>query len=126
MTPPFAAPGGWMTVALHLPVLLVAVSLVYSATRHDRWDLILKEAVGWGVRMAGFLLGLGALLFVLSSVPHLWPLFLFPVIVGMVVYYAWNSPWYRRVREQKEKERQAAEAVKAKATTAQATAAQAK
>jgi uncharacterized membrane protein YfcA len=114
MNPPFAAPGGWMTVALHLPVLLVAVSLVYSATRHDRWDLILKEAVGWGARMAGFLLGLGGLLFVLSSVPHLWPLFLFPVIVGMVVYYAWNSPWYRRVREQKEK--QAAEAAaKAKA-----------
>jgi hypothetical protein len=114
MTPPFAVPGGWLTVALHLPVLLVAVSLVYSATRHDRWDLILKEAVVWGVRMAVFLLGLGALLFVLSSVPHLWPVFLFPVIIGMMVYYAWNSPWYRRLREQKEKEKLLAAA---KATT---------
>jgi hypothetical protein len=30
---PFAASIYW-----DLPVLLVVVSLVYSATRHDRWD----------------------------------------------------------------------------------------
>lgn len=125
MTPLFAA-GGWMTVALHLPVLLIAVSLVYSATRHDRWDLILKEAVGWGVRMAGFLLGLGALLYVLSTYPHLWPVFLFPVIVGMVVYYAWNSPWYRRLREQKAKEQEAAKTLAAVPAQTAKTQAQAK
>ena len=124
MTPLFAS-NGWMTVALHLPVLLVAVSLVYSATRHDRWDLILKEAVGWGVRMAGFLLGLGALLYVLSTYPNLWPVFLFPVIIGMVVYYAWNSPWYRRLREQKAKEKEQ-EAAKAKPPAAPAAQTQAK
>lgn len=120
MTPLFAA-GGWTTVALHLPFLLVAVSLVYSATRHDRWDLILKEAVGWGIRMAGFLFGLGLLLFVLSSAPHIWPVFLFPVLVGMAVYYAWNSPWYRRMREQRAKEKEAKDAAtKQPATTTQA------
>jgi uncharacterized membrane protein YjfL (UPF0719 family) len=102
MTPLFAA-GGWWTVALHLPVLLVAVSLVYSATRHDRWPLILREALTWGVRMAGFLLGLGVLLWVLSSYQDLWPVIMIPVVIGMAVYYAWNSPWYRRLREQKEK-----------------------
>lgn len=100
MTPPFAV-SNWPTLALHLPALLVAVSLVYSATRHDRWDLILKEALGWGVRMGLFLLGLGVLLFVLSSYAHLWYLVIFPVVVGMAVYYAWNSPWYRRLREHK-------------------------
>lgn len=100
MTPPFAV-SDWGTVAVHLPLLLVAVSLVYSATRHDRWDLILKEALWWGLRMAGFLIGLGVLLYVLSSAPHLWPWVIFPVVVGMAVYYAWNSPWYRRLREQK-------------------------
>ena len=42
-----------------LPVLLIAVSLVYSATRHDRWDRIVKEAANWIVRMVGFLGGLG-------------------------------------------------------------------
>ena len=115
MTPIFAA-GGWWTVALHLPVLLVAVSLVYSATRHDRWDLIVREAITWGVRMAGFLLGLGVLLFVLSSYPDWWPAVLFPVLIGMAIYYAWNSPWYRRLREEKEnaKAKETAAVVKAK------------
>ena len=30
-----------VSIYWHLPVLLVAFSLVYSATRHDRWDRIL-------------------------------------------------------------------------------------
>jgi len=50
-----------------LPVLLVVVSLVYSATRHDRWDRILKEAVGWGGRIAGFLALIGVVLYALST-----------------------------------------------------------
>jgi hypothetical protein len=107
MTPLFAA-GGWWTVALHLPVLLVAVSLVYSATRHDRWNLILREAFFWGVRMAGFLAGLGVLLYLLSTWPDLWPVIVLPVIVGMAIYYAWNSPWYRRLREHQSKEQEKA------------------
>jgi hypothetical protein len=50
-----------------LPVLLVVVSLVYSATRHDRWDRILSEAAGWGLRITVFLVGIGAVLYVLST-----------------------------------------------------------
>jgi len=50
-----------------LPVLLVVVSLVYAATRHDRWDRILREGLGWGVRIAGFLIGIGLVLYVLST-----------------------------------------------------------
>jgi hypothetical protein len=50
-----------------LPILLVVVSLVYSATRHDRWDKILREAAGWGLRIAGFLALIGVGLFLLSS-----------------------------------------------------------
>jgi hypothetical protein len=45
-----------------LPIILVIVSLVYSATRHDRWDLIIHEAIRWGVRMTTFLLGVGLVL----------------------------------------------------------------
>jgi hypothetical protein len=41
-----------------LPILIVVVSLVYSATRFDRWDYILREAFRWGMRMALFLLGI--------------------------------------------------------------------
>ena len=50
-----------------LPVLLVVVSLVYAATRHDRWDKILSEGVGWGLRIAAFLVGIGLVLFLLST-----------------------------------------------------------
>jgi hypothetical protein len=41
-----------------LPVLIVLVSLVYSATRFDRWNFILREAFRWGMRMALFLIGI--------------------------------------------------------------------
>ena len=50
-----------------LPVLLVVVSLVYAATRHDRWDKILHEALGWGARIAIFLFGIGLTLYLLST-----------------------------------------------------------
>jgi hypothetical protein len=50
-----------------LPVLLVVVSLIYAATRHDRWDKILSEAAGWGIRITLFLVGIGLLLYVLST-----------------------------------------------------------
>jgi hypothetical protein len=51
----------------HLPIMIVVVSLVYSATRHDRWDRILKEAWQWGFRMTSFLLTIGVILFALST-----------------------------------------------------------
>jgi hypothetical protein len=50
-----------------LPVLLVVVSLIYAATRHDRWDKILYEGFGWGVRIALFLSGIGLALYLLST-----------------------------------------------------------
>jgi uncharacterized membrane protein YjfL (UPF0719 family) len=65
---PFAA-----SIYYDLPVLLVAFALVYSATRHDRWDLILKEAADWGLRVGGFLLTVGIVLAVASSFPDRWP-----------------------------------------------------
>jgi hypothetical protein len=63
MTPAlFAASIYW-----DLPVLLVVVSLVYAATRHDRWDKILHEAFGWGLRIALFLFAIGLGLYLLST-----------------------------------------------------------
>ena len=50
-----------------LPVLIVVVSLVYSATRFDRWDYILHEAFRWGLRMTVFLVTIAVVLFVLST-----------------------------------------------------------
>ncbi|MBL8865356.1 MAG: hypothetical protein KF873_22025 [Gemmataceae bacterium] len=50
-----------------LPVLLVVVSIVYSATRHDRWDRIFHEAFRWGMQIAGFLALVGVGLYLLST-----------------------------------------------------------
>lgn len=56
-----------LSIYWDLPVLLVVVSLVYAATRHDRWDKILREGSGWGLRIALFLAGIGVVLYVLST-----------------------------------------------------------
>jgi uncharacterized membrane protein len=50
----------------HLPFMLLVISLIYSATRHDQWDDILVEAFRWGIRMFGFMLLVGVVLYVLS------------------------------------------------------------
>jgi hypothetical protein len=63
-TPPLLA----TSIYWHLPVLIVVISLVYSATRFDRWDLILREAMRWGMRMTFFLLAIFLVLYVLARV----------------------------------------------------------
>jgi hypothetical protein len=59
--PLFAASFYW-----HLPILIVVISLVYSATRYDRWQNILAEAFRWGRNMVGFLVLIGVGLYILS------------------------------------------------------------
>jgi hypothetical protein len=51
----------------HLPILIVVVSLVYSATRYDEWSEIWREARRWGIRLAGFLLAIVVILYCLAS-----------------------------------------------------------
>jgi hypothetical protein len=48
-----------------LPILIVLISLVYSATRFDAWGPILREAFRWGLRLAAFLVAICLALFVL-------------------------------------------------------------
>jgi hypothetical protein len=50
-----------------LPILIVVISLVYSATRFDEWDHILQEALRWGLRMTAFLLIIAVVLFVVAK-----------------------------------------------------------
>jgi hypothetical protein len=82
----------------HLPLLLIVISLVYTATRHDRWDRLLWEAVGWVVRMGGFLAGLGGLLYLFSSYPRYAPYLGAVLGVCLAVYYLITSPWFRKKR----------------------------
>ena len=56
-----------LSMYAQLPILIMVISLVYSATRYDRWDLILREAFRWGSRMAGFLVLIGVALFLVTS-----------------------------------------------------------
>lgn len=58
---------GSPTFYWHLPLLIVVISLVYSATRYDHWSAILLEAWRWGVRMTAFLVGVGLVLFLLAA-----------------------------------------------------------
>ncbi|MCC6420821.1 MAG: hypothetical protein IT429_21510 [Gemmataceae bacterium] len=51
----------------HLPILIVVISLVYSATRYDELGPILHEAFRWGLRMAGFLFFIGLVLYILAT-----------------------------------------------------------
>jgi hypothetical protein len=55
----FAAPIYW-----HLPFLVLAISLVYSATRYDQWDAIFQETFRWGSRMFVFMFAIFVVLFV--------------------------------------------------------------
>jgi hypothetical protein len=56
-----------MNIYWHLPILIVVVSIVYSATRYDSWPMIFREAFRWGLRMSLFLFGIGFALFALST-----------------------------------------------------------
>lgn len=49
-----------------LPLLVVLISLVYSGTRYDQWSAILREAVRWGARLVGFLVGIAVLLYLVN------------------------------------------------------------
>jgi hypothetical protein len=48
----------------HLPFLVLAISLVYSATRYDQWDAIFHETFRWGLRMFGFMFAIFVVLVV--------------------------------------------------------------
>jgi hypothetical protein len=50
-----------------LPVLIILISLVYSATRYDQWGAILREAFRWGLRMTAFLATIGLVLYALAT-----------------------------------------------------------
>ena len=62
LLPLFAFPAGAVLYYKHLPILLVVVSLVYSATRYDDWGRILIEAVWWGLKLLAFLVAIGVVL----------------------------------------------------------------
>ena len=77
---------------IHLPILIVMVSLVYSATRFDRWGPILWEALRWGGRLVGFLFCVAGLLSILNQ--HLLIGVAEELIAALVwvVFYLFSKP----------------------------------
>ena len=53
---------------VHVPLLIILISLVYSATRFDQWNLILREAVRWGLRLLLFLVVIVVVLYALATI----------------------------------------------------------
>jgi hypothetical protein len=53
-----------------LPLVIIVVSLVYSATRFDQWGNIFRESVRWMVRLTAFLGIIGLVLFAVSYLGH--------------------------------------------------------
>jgi hypothetical protein len=51
---------------LHLPILIVMVSLVYSATRYEEWPAILRESWRWMKRMTKFLVVIAIALYLVA------------------------------------------------------------
>ncbi len=74
-----------MSIYWHLPLMIVVISLVYSATRFDQWDAILREAFRWGLRMSLFLLGIVFILTGLSLDETAWAIRMGLVAVGVIV-----------------------------------------
>jgi hypothetical protein len=56
-----------ISIYWHLPIMVVVISLVYSATRHDQWGAIFHEAWRWGLRMLVFLVGIAVALYVVAA-----------------------------------------------------------
>jgi hypothetical protein len=55
-----------VSMYVQLPILLVIISMVYSATRYDDWADIFLEAFRWGTRMLGFMLAIGVAMYALA------------------------------------------------------------
>jgi hypothetical protein len=61
MTPLFAYNMYW-----ELPLLILLVSVVYSATRFDHWQPILRDTFRWCLRLAGFLASIALVLYLIE------------------------------------------------------------
>lgn len=55
-----------VSIYVHFPILILVISLVYSATRFEEWSDILREALRWAYRMTTFLGGIAVVLYVFT------------------------------------------------------------
>jgi hypothetical protein len=84
-------------IYLQLVPLIVVISLVYSATRHEDWPSIFREAFRWGYRMLGFLLLIAVVLYGVAVLPVAWVVVVAVVLlVGGLAAYVGLQFWGKR------------------------------
>lgn len=76
----------------YLPPLIVAISLVYSATRYESWPLILQYAIRWSFYVLSFL-GATYVILYLIWLDLRWYWYI-PVAL-FVLYVAFGGPIWR-------------------------------
>jgi hypothetical protein len=78
---------------IDLPLLVVLISLVYSATRYDEWSAIFHEAFRWGIRLVTFLGFITVVLYLVNSFNLM--LFLLCVaggVIALILYAVTGFP----------------------------------
>ena len=76
---------------IDLPLLVVLISLVYSATRFDEWSAILQESFRWGRNLLGFLGLITVVLYLVNSFDLLVFIGLVSVLLVAFIMYLVNA-----------------------------------
>jgi uncharacterized membrane protein YfcA len=83
---------------LDLPILVVVISLVYSATRHENWRFIIQHALLWMLYITTFLgVTCGILYLVAIDIPAYW--FVPILLVIGYMFFATGRPKKKRSHE---------------------------
>lgn len=73
----------------YLPPLVVAISLVYSATRFEDWRLIFSHAARWALYILSFLAGAYVLLYLVSV--NIDPYLFLLILAGIGAFLFWTN-----------------------------------
>ena len=77
----------------HLPPLLLSVSFVYAATRHEDWTRIFWRTLFWVRYILGFL---GSAFIALVLLEYFWHDWWKPALAAVVVWMIWKYVVRRR------------------------------
>jgi hypothetical protein len=78
-----------INVNWYLLPLVVAVSLVYGATRYENWYLILRHAFLWTIYILAFLAATYLVLYMVSA--ELSPVWYVPVAIATLFAFFWSG-----------------------------------
>jgi uncharacterized membrane protein YfcA len=92
----------------HLPPLVLAVSFVYAATRHEDWGRIAWRTLYWVRYILGFL---GSAFVVLVLLEYFWEDWWKPALGALTIWLGWK--YVRRTRSPKSMETKTTEAANA-------------